>query len=69
MIKMKGLWLNGERRETAAQAVSDLLVSLNLPVASLLVEHNGVALHRNEWPEIQLAEGDRVEIVRIVAGG
>ena len=69
MSETKCLWLNGERQESCARAISDLLISLNLPLASLLVEHNGVALHRHEWPQSQLAEGDRIEIVRIVAGG
>ena len=63
------IWLNGDRRDTAAQNVCDLVESLDLPVASLLVEHNGLALRRDEWPGSRLAGGDRIEIVRIVAGG
>jgi sulfur carrier protein len=35
----------------------------------VLVEHNGDALRREEWPGRSLAEGDRLEIIRIVAGG
>lgn len=61
--------LNGEEQETGAQNIRDLLHSLDLPVAVLLVEHNGLALHRDEWPQRPLAEGDRIEIIRIVAGG
>jgi thiamine biosynthesis protein ThiS len=34
-----------------------------------LVEHNGLAVHRHEWAERLLAEGDRVELIRVVAGG
>jgi thiamine biosynthesis protein ThiS len=33
------------------------------------VEHNGLALHRHEWPKRPLAEGDRIELIRVVAGG
>jgi len=40
-----------------------------LPQKSILVEHNGLALRRHEWAERVLAEGDRVEFVRMVAGG
>jgi sulfur carrier protein len=40
-----------------------------LPPQSILVEHNGLALHRHEWPEHILAEGDRIEFIRVVAGG
>jgi thiamine biosynthesis protein ThiS len=61
--------LNGEATETSAQNIPDLLQSLALPAAALLVEHNGLALHRNEWPQRPLANGDRIEIIRIVAGG
>jgi sulfur carrier protein len=69
MTGSKFILLNGDRRETVAQNIRELLVSLDLPAASLLVEHNGMALHRDEWPQCVLANGDRVEIVRIVAGG
>jgi len=34
-----------------------------------LIEHNGLALHRHEWPERSLGEGDRIELIRVVAGG
>jgi thiamine biosynthesis protein ThiS len=34
-----------------------------------LIEHNAVALRQREWPEQSLAEGDRIEFVRVVAGG
>lgn len=61
--------LNGEEQETVAQNIRDLLDSLNLPAAALLVEHNGLALRRDEWPRRTLGEGDRIEIIRIVAGG
>ncbi len=62
--------LNGERREIrAAMGLPELLASLNLPAQSVLVEHNGVALFRADWPEVVLAEGDRLEIIRVVAGG
>jgi sulfur carrier protein len=40
-----------------------------LPPQSILVEHNGLAVHQHEWPKRSLAEGDRIEFVRVVAGG
>ena len=62
--------LNGEAREIArATNIAELVVELSLPAAVTLVEHNGLALRRDEWPERPLVEADRVEIVRIVAGG
>lgn len=69
MSETKWIWLNGDRHETCTIAIADLLESLDLPAASLLVEHNGLALLRSEWPQSKIADGDRIEIVRIVAGG
>jgi thiamine biosynthesis protein ThiS len=40
-----------------------------LPPQSILVEHNGLVVHRREWPKRPLAEGDRIEFIRVVAGG
>ena len=62
--------LNGEPHATAsARDIAALIAELALPAPALLVEHNGLALRRAEWPQRPLADGDRVEIVRIVAGG
>ena len=64
------LQINGESREvTQAQNVSELVDELGLPAPTLLVEHNGLALRRNEWAERQIADGDRIELMRISAGG
>jgi sulfur carrier protein len=46
-----------------------LVESLGLRLGSVVVEHNGTALLRSEVAGVVLAEGDRVELVRAVAGG
>jgi len=62
--------LNGDAREIGrATNIAELIAELALPAAVTLVEHNGLALRREEWLQRPLAEGDRVEVVRIVAGG
>ena len=61
--------LNGEPRSVAATDIAALVAELALPAPVTLVEHNGLALRRDEWLHRPLAAGDRVEIVRIVAGG
>jgi sulfur carrier protein len=64
------LHLNGEPREILrARTIAELITELDLPAPTLLVEHNGDALRRDEWSARSLAQDDRVEIVRIVAGG
>ena len=62
--------VNGDVREISrAKNVAELIDELGLPAPATLVEHNGLALRRDEWPTRDLAEGDLVELVRIVAGG
>ena len=62
--------VNGESVETReAKTIAELIDRYQLPPQSILVEHNGLALHRREWPERSLAEGDRIEFIRVVAGG
>ena len=62
--------LNGETADTCgATTVEELIDRYGLPPQTVLIEHNGLALHRREWPERNLADGDRIEILRVVAGG
>ena len=62
--------LNGEKADTrGAETIADLLERYQLPPQTILIEHNGLALHRHEWPERSLTEGDHIEFVRVVAGG
>jgi sulfur carrier protein len=62
--------LNGEKVDARdAETIAQLVERYQLPPQAVLVEHNGVALRRHEWPERSLAAGDRVEFVRVVAGG
>ena len=62
--------LNGEPRAVAEpKTISALVRELNLIPATLLIEHNGLALHREEWNARALHEGDQVEFIRVVAGG
>jgi len=62
--------LNGETVDVReAKTIAELVECYQLLPQSILVEHNGVALHRYEWPGSALSEGDRVEFIRVVAGG
>ena len=64
------VWLNGENADTrGARNVAELAQKYGLLPHTILIEHNGVALHQREWPERPLSESDRVEFIRVVAGG
>lgn len=61
--------LNGSPHPTTAANVALLVAELSLVPETLLIEHNGIALHRSEWNETPLHEGDRLEFLRVAAGG
>ena len=62
--------LNGKSVDARdAKTIAELIEFYQLPPQSILVEHNGLALHRHEWPDRLLAEGARIEFIRVVAGG
>jgi sulfur carrier protein len=61
---------NGQRIATAVPcSIEEFLTAQKLPPRSVVVEHNGEAVAPSEFARRQLAAGDRLEIVRIVAGG
>jgi len=53
----------------SSQTVSEMIRDMKLAPSSVLVERNGEALLRHEWAERKVEHGDRLEIVRVVAGG
>jgi len=64
------VWINGESAEiNGARNIAQLAARYRLQPNTVLIEHNATALHQREWEERTLAEGDRVEFIRIVAGG
>jgi thiamine biosynthesis protein ThiS len=61
---------NGQRIEHRLPcSIKDFLVAQKLLPRSVVVEHNGEAVAPSEFPQRQLQSGDRLEIVKIVAGG
>ncbi|MBN9692102.1 MAG: sulfur carrier protein ThiS [Verrucomicrobia bacterium] len=59
------------REATASEpcTLEEFLVSQGLLPRSVVVEHNGEAVAPSEFGQRPLNPGDRLEIVRIVAGG
>ena len=50
-------------------SLEEFLVAQGLLPRSVVVEHNGEAVAPSEFAKRQLNPGDRLEIVKIVAGG
>jgi sulfur carrier protein len=69
---MNTAWLtaNGARIEAELPcSLEKFLLSQNLLPRSVVVELNGEAVSPSEFPARQINDGDRLEIVKIVAGG
>jgi thiazole synthase len=67
---MISITLNGDPRRIAAGAtVATLLAELDLPADKVAVERNLAIVPRSGFGEVQLADGDALEIVHFVGGG
>jgi thiamine biosynthesis protein ThiS len=63
------IFVNGDPSETKAGDVAALVTELGQPPQAVLIEHNGLALRREDWSATTLNDNDRVELLRVVAGG
>ena len=64
------LVVNGDDTELADGAtVLDLLTHLGLGPKYVIVERNGEPVERRDVTTTALADGDRIELVKAVAGG
>jgi len=61
---------NGRPIEAAIPcSLEEFLIAQGLLPRSVVVEHNGEAVAASEFSQRQIRAGDRLEIVKIVAGG
>jgi len=61
---------NGKQIEAKLPcSIEEFLIAQQLPPRSVVVEHNGAAVAPSEFSRRQLNTGDKLEIVKIVAGG
>jgi thiamine biosynthesis protein ThiS len=64
------LFVNGRAQQVSnGTTLGELATTCQLDAKRLLVELNGQTLLREEWPAHVLQHGDRVEFIRVVAGG
>lgn len=68
MVKIQ---LNGKNHELGtAVTLAGLFAEAGFKTANLLVEYNGEILTRpDEWAATRLADGDRINLFSLVAGG
>lgn len=61
---------NGAAREAEeGWTVQDFVEAQGLDPRFVIVERNGEPVERKRFAEVRVADGDRLEIVRAVAGG
>jgi sulfur carrier protein len=64
------IFVNGHARQVSGtMTLGELATNCGLDARRLLVELNSQTLPREEWPGRTLQHGDRVEFIRVVAGG
>ncbi|NBQ64654.1 MAG: sulfur carrier protein ThiS [Verrucomicrobia bacterium] len=64
------VFANGKARQVDPdKTVAEMIRDLKLTPAAVLVERNGRALLRQEWTTEKVEHGDRLEFVKVVAGG
>lgn len=67
---METVTANGKPVEAGLPCtIEQFLITQGLLPRSVVVEHNGEAVAPSEFAQRQLCAGDRLEIVKIVAGG
>ena len=69
-MKPNQIVANGKPAEASLPCtIENFLVTQNLLPRSVVVEHNGEAVAPSEFSKRILRAGDKLEIVKIVAGG
>ena len=65
--------LNGQLQEfpalTPGATLVELVAALKLKADRIAVERNGEIAPRASWPQIELSDGDKLEVVHFVGGG
>ena len=70
MLSQETITANGHQvTANLPSSIEEFLVAQGLLPRSVVVEHNGEAVAPSEFSKRQLHSGDRLEIVKIVAGG
>ena len=63
------LIVNGERRETAANRITALLAELEFTGTQVAIAVNRGVVPRARWRDVELNDGDAIEIISPRQGG
>lgn len=64
------LYINGEIKELPLKMnLIGVLEHFSLPFERIAIELNKEVVRRKDWSKIEIAEGDRLEVIHFVGGG
>ena len=64
------VFINGEIKELGAPVnLKKLLQLLALPSERIAIELNRQVVRKKDWENIEVGEGDRLEVIHFVGGG
>jgi sulfur carrier protein len=63
------LIVNGERRETTANRITALLTELEFTGTQVAIAVNRGVVPRARWSDVELSDGDAIEIISPRQGG
>lgn len=70
MVEVLRVVANGAEREVRAGAsVQEFIQNQGLDPRFIIVERNGEPVERRAFADVVLSDGDRLELVKAVAGG
>lgn len=61
--------INGKVEQMAPCTIDQLVRQRGLKPEALVVEHNQRIVQQAQWAQVQLQEGDTLELLRFVGGG
>ena len=61
--------VNGANERCRPGSIARLVEDRGLPPEALIVELNGEIIRQERWSQVQLREGDRLELLNFVGGG
>lgn len=63
------VFINGQQEEIQPCTISGLVEVKELQAGSLVVELNRKIIKQTQWPDVQLQDGDQLELLSFVGGG
>ena len=61
--------VNGKEYNLNIKNIEELIKHFKLEPSSIVIEKNGLIIHKEKYSGTDVTDGDKIEIVRFVGGG